>query len=145
MMYKKLMILLILLTGVLIGCQSDNESIELNYEGIGTNWRANLEYEEEQLENGKYEFEFNLVITYNDQLGESIVADQMGYRLELGDVAVFENTEEYEETIDVTALYIDGEGVGEHSLTNDAEVTIEINWDEQEESFPLSLVKTDQD
>ncbi|GAA4067047.1 hypothetical protein [Amphibacillus indicireducens] len=144
-MYKKLLLFLILLTGVLIGCQTDDESIELDYEGIGTNWRVDLEYEEEQLNNGEYEFEFNLVITYNDQLGESIVADQMGYRLELGDVAVFENMEVYDETIDVSALYVDGEGLSEHSLTNDAQVLIVINWDDQEESFPLNLVRTDDD
>jgi len=144
-MYKKLLLFLILLTGVLIGCQTDDESIELDYEGIGTNWRVDLEYEEEQLDNGEYEFEFNLVITYNDQLGESIVADQMGYRLELGDVAVFENMEVYDETIDVSALYVDGEGLSEHSLTNDAQVLIVINWDDQEESFPLNLVRTDND
>jgi len=144
-MYKKLLLFLILLTGVLIGCQTDDESIELDYEGIGTNWRVDLEYEEEQLDNGEYEFEFNLVITYNDQLGESIVADQMGYRLELGDVAVFENIEVYDETIDVSALYVDGEGLSEHSLTNDAQVLIVINWDDQEESFPLNLVRTDND
>ena len=142
-MYKKLVLFLILLTGVLIGCQSNDESRELHFQGTGINWRVELEYEEEQLDNGEYDFDFDLVISYNDKLGESTVAGQVGYRLTLGNVAVFENTDEYEEEIDVSALYIEGEGVSENSLPSEAQVIIEVNWDDQTESFPLGLVETE--
>lgn len=142
-MYKKLVLFLILLTGVLIGCQGDEKSRELDFQGVGINWRVELGYHEEQLDNGDYEFDFDLVITYNDKLGESTIAEQMGYRLTLDDVAVFESTEEYEEAIDVSALYIKDEGVSENSLPSEAQVIIEITWDDQQESFPLGQVEID--
>ena len=144
-MTKRLVLILLVFVGILIGCQDSDSVTEIDYEGYGEYWRADLNYEEEQRNNGEYAYEIQLTITQNGKLGEHIKADQMGYILTLGNVAIYENHEEYDETQEVSALYIKGEGVSDTSLSETAEINLEVFWDQQTEIFQLNVVELEVD
>lgn len=144
-MPKNLTLLIVLVVGLLVGCMQNDPEAQSNYEGVGDTWRAELEYEEERLDDGQMSSEFDLVISYNDDLGSFEFVDELFFRLEIGNVGVHEQTETYDETYDetfeVSALYITGSYVGEEALDPDAEVTLLVEWDGNQEEFQLNVVE----
>src|SRR5690625_2886790 len=107
MMLKKMIVLFVMITGLLVGCTSNDDVTQMMYGGEGQTWRAELEYTEEVLDDDQINAEIDLVISYNDELGESEQVEEISYRLELGDTVYFENSETYEDVEDVSALYVD--------------------------------------
>jgi len=140
MMLKKMIVLFVMITGLLVACTSNDDVTQVDYEGVGQTWRAELEYTEEVLDDDQINAEIDLVISYNDELGESEQVEEISYRLELGDTVYFENSETYEDVEDVSALYVTGETTIDNPLPSGARIILEVTWDNQQEEFQLDRI-----
>ena len=65
----------------------------------------------------------------------------MSFRLELEDAIVLEGSEDYDETEDVSALYVTGESVLDDPLPTGTRVVLEVEWDGRTEEFQLDRIE----
>lgn len=140
MMLKKMVSIFVLFGSLLFGCQSDQQTHQIQYEGIGEDWRAELDYQEKSLED-QYEYEYMLVLSYNGELGESEEIKEIRYRFQLGEIGVLEDTEVFDQAQEVSALYISGDSLAEYSLSEKAKISVELEWNNQTERIELEQIQ----
>ncbi|WP_440895423.1 hypothetical protein ACS127_12755 [Amphibacillus sp. Q70] len=138
---KKIVFIFVLCTSLLIGCQNDQRTHQSRYKGMATNWRAELDYQEKELEEDQYQYEYQLVISYNGELGESEEIEAINYRFELGEIGVLEDTEVFDQTQEISALYISGDNLAENSLSEKAKISVELEWNNQTERIELEHIQ----
>ncbi|MFC4025498.1 hypothetical protein ACFOUV_17075 [Oceanobacillus longus] len=144
----KRLILLLLFTGLISACSNNEEITEHSYQFIGEGqyWEAELKYEAEEIREidannvNTYssEDEYNFKLTYKGDLDELASMKKLDYEFKLGPTGGGSSSETFDEPVSVKEFTSRGGGTGS-IMREDIVVSVEVKWDDNEESFELAL------
>ncbi|MHA6252596.1 hypothetical protein [Oceanobacillus sp. CAU 1775] len=138
----KRFILLLLFTGLISACSNNEDITEHSYQfvGEGQYWKAELEYEATEIrikDAYSSEDEYKFKLTYNGDLDEIASLKQLAYEFKLGSTGGGTSSMTFDEPLTVKEFKSAGSSEGGLIMTADMVVSVEVKWDDYEESFEL--------
>ncbi|MBP1969857.1 hypothetical protein J2Z83_001965 [Virgibacillus natechei] len=137
---------MLLFTGLISACSTDEEVTEHRYlfTGGGDYWSAELEYEAEEVwgkdadDVNTYSSESDYVfkLTYKGELAELASMEQLDYKFTRGTTGEGISSITFDEPVSDKEFTSRGGGTGA-IMREDMIVNVEVNWDDNEESFEL--------